>query len=133
MKRARCFHNDFMHFHSQTRLQTINTSFSVAFPMYSVLNEDASTDKRVNWQPTIFFFFFTAIQCTFTLFPPPNSTNVSKLHATHNSIIAITTFALISRPVSVHVTVNKHSGLIKYIHSTYSGGSSKHHCVRFER
>jgi hypothetical protein len=65
-----------------------------------------------------FFFFFTAIQCTFTLFPSPNSTNVSKLHATHNSINAITTFALISRPVSVHVTVNKHSGLIKYIHST---------------
>jgi hypothetical protein len=65
-----------------------------------------------------FFFFFTAIQCTFTLFPSPNSTNVSKHHATHNSIIAITTFALISRPVSVHVTVNKNSGLIKYIHST---------------
>jgi hypothetical protein len=57
-----------------------------------------------------FFFFFTAIQCTFTLFPSPNSTIVSKLHASHNSIIAITTFALISRPISVHVTVNKHSG-----------------------
>jgi hypothetical protein len=63
-------------------------------------------------------FFFTAIQCTFTLFPSPNSTNVIKLHATHNSITPITTFALISRPVSVHVTVNKHSGLIKYIHRT---------------
>jgi ribosomal protein L39E len=56
-----------------------------------------------------FFFFFSAIQCTFTLFPSLNSTNVIKLHATHNSITAITTFALISRQVSVHVTVNKHS------------------------
>jgi hypothetical protein len=44
-----------------------------------------------------------------SVIPSLNSTNVIKLHATHNSITAITTFALISRPVSVHVTVNKHS------------------------
>jgi hypothetical protein len=69
----------------------------------SSLSESVCRSVLSRRYPFFFLFFFTAIQCTFTLFPSPNSTNVSKLHATHNSIIAITTFALISRPVSVHV------------------------------